>query len=329
MSIMNPNKILMLNKIKQNKEIYYSIILIVIPITLLFTAVFVSKPDIDNFVEVNNKNSALLSNTATLDMFDNIDIKGKSAIVKNLNTGEILYSKNSDLPLPLASITKVLTALTVKIDSNSNVVGISPEALSTDGESGFFPGEQFYKKDLINLTLISSSNDGAAALAIDTFNVSSNPQKEFVSEMNRVARQIGMENSYFYNETGLDNDEYTAGAHGSAADVATLFEYVLVNHPEIIEFTKEDNIYIKSINGLIHPIKNTNDIVGTLPNILASKTGYTKIAGGNLAVVIDPVLNNPIAIVVLGSTDNGRFDDVSKLAEKATEYLRTKYNSDL
>lgn len=320
----------MLSKIKQNKEIVYSVALIVLPLTLLFVAIYASRPDIDNFRKNYAATATELSSEeddflAIVDTFKNIEVRAKSAIVKDLRTGDILFAKNEDIALPLASITKVLTVLTATINSDSNVVGISPAALETEGNSGLVTGEKFYKKDLINLTLISSSNDGAAALALDTFNVSSDPQRTFVDEMNRVARDIGMKNSYFYNETGLDNDQNIAGAHGTAEDVAVLFEYVLSEYPEIIEFTKEDTLYIKSLNGLIHATKNTNDIVGKLPNTLASKTGYTDIAGGNLAVVIDPALNNPVAIVVLGSTEKGRFDDVEKLAKGVTEYYKVNY----
>jgi D-alanyl-D-alanine carboxypeptidase (penicillin-binding protein 5/6) len=318
---------MILQKIKQNKEIYYSILLIVIPLILFFTAIFVSKSDIDDFASDRQTITDLAAETAQINTFAGVKIKGKSAIVKDLKTGEILYAKNETVPLPLASITKVLTALTVATNSSTNVVGISEKALETEGESQLFSGEKFYKKDLINLTLISSSNDGAAALAIDTFSVAKDPQDEFIKEMNVLAQKIGMKDSYFYNETGLDNDEVTAGAHGSAKDVAIMFEYALSKHPEIIEFTKEGTLYIKSINGLIHTAQNTNEIVGSLPNTIASKTGFTDIAGGNLAVIIDPTLNNPVAIVVLGSTEQGRFEDVEKLASKTTDFFRVNYNS--
>jgi D-alanyl-D-alanine carboxypeptidase (penicillin-binding protein 5/6) len=314
----------MLEKIKNNKEILYLVILMVVPISVLFAAAAASKTDLQNFV--NNQNKPAEDEIGIIDTFSSVDIKGKAAVVKDLQTGEILYSKNSDLPLPLASITKVLTTLTVAINSNDNVVGISIDDFNTEGNSGIFPGEQFYRKDLINLTLISSSNDGASALAASTFNISADPKSDFIKEMNRLAREIGMDNSYFYNETGLDNDLQTAGAHGSAEDVALLFEYVIENYPEIIEFTKEETLYVKSLNGLVHPAKNTNEIVGTLPNTLASKTGYTDIAGGNLAVVIDPFLNRPFAVVVLGSTEEDRFKDVEKLSERIIEFF--KVNSD-
>jgi D-alanyl-D-alanine carboxypeptidase len=312
----------MLQKIKDNKEIVYLVTMIAVPIVILFSAAIASKPDIEKFI---SDSEITTDEVSVVDVFRGIELKAKAAVVKDLETGDILFGKNHQAPLPLASITKVLTTLTVAINSDNNIIGITPNDLNTEGNSGFFAGEQFYKQDLINLTLISSSNDGASALAANTFNVSPNPKETFVSEMNRIARSIGMRNSYFYNETGLDSDVTTAGAHGSAEDVALLFEYVLENYPEIIEFTKEETLYVKSLGGLVHSAKNTNNIVGLLPNTLASKTGYTDIAGGNLAVVIDPFLNRPVSIVVLGSTEEGRFEDVKKLADRTTDFFRENY----
>ena len=296
-----------------NKEIAYSLGLILIPVVLLFTAIFLTKPK----KEMTPIDADLVT-TEKQNVFDLISIQGRAAIVKDLNSGEILYAKNPNLPLPLASITKVLTALTTELAAVNDIFYISLNDLSTEGDSFLYPGERFYKKDLIDLTLITSSNDGASALAANTFSVD---KKKFISEMNRIASQIGMNDSFFYNETGLDNNNTTAGAHGTASDIAVLFEYVLNNFPDLLESTKEDFIRIRSITGFVHNATNTNDMVGELPNLIASKTGFTNIAGGNLAVVVDPGLNRPISIVVLGSTEQGRFNDVKLLAKKVVEYL--------
>ena len=298
--------------IKQNKEIFYSISLIVIPVAILIVSVILTKPS-DEIREIAIKEITIIEEVHESDVFENINIKARSAIVVDINTGEVLYAKNEKLPLPLASITKVLTALTTEINSSKKIFSISIFDLVTQGESLFYPGERFYKKDLIDLTLVSSSNDGASALAANTFSALNT--NDFVLEMNAIARNIGMRDSYFYNVTGLDSAETVAGAHGSAEDVATLFEYVLENYPEILESTKRENISVTSIDGLIHDIHNTNQIAGMLPNLIASKTGFTEIAGGNLVVAIDPALNRPIVIVVMGSTEQGRFEDVILLSD--------------
>ncbi len=308
----------MLQKIKQNKEIFYLIILIVIPVTILFSVtIFLKvKSNVPIIVE------EIKQNTVDKNIFADVIIEAKAAIVKDLNTGEIIYEKNKDLPLALASITKVLTALTFEINTNKEIISISDENLKELGNSLLYSGEKFYKKDIIDFTMMTSSNAASAALASNAFSGISAGNNTFVEEMNRVAKLIGMDNSYFYNVTGLDNSATSAGAHGSVNDVVTLFEYTLKNYPEILESTGKTSAVFRSIDGFVHQVENTNKIVGKLPNIIASKTGFTNIAGGNLAVVIDPALNRPVIIVVLGSTSLGRFSDVEKLAEKTEEYFK-------
>lgn len=307
--------------LRENKEIIRSIGLIVIPLALLFSFYGFTK---EKQHEPKILSPVILKNT---DPFESINIIAKSAIVKDINTGEILFDKRSDLSLPLASITKLLTVLTVDKLSNKNIVQISLDDLLTEGDSNLYPGESFTKKDLIDFTLIVSSNDGASALAANALSGLNyqNPkerQDAFIREMNKTAKLIGMEDSYFYNETGLDNSDNRAGAYGSASDVAKLFEYILENNKVLLESTSKDYSNFVSNQGLIHPATNTNEIVNSLPNLIASKTGFTDLAGGNLGVVIDPSLNRPFVIVVLGSTADGRFDDITKLSNATIDYLK-------
>lgn len=310
-------------------EIKYLIILIVIPITILFLSALLSK---NNNIETlalsttNKKNIKKQDIIQEKKLFINdIKIEAKSALVKDLNTGEVIFSKNANEILPLASLTKVLTALTAETLSSSNLYKISYDDLKQDGDNLLSVGEVFKKNDLLNFMLISSSNDAATSLASNQFldeNLSINSINKFVDQMNDIAKEIGMSNSHFLNPTGLDKNNNVAGAHGTATDVATLFEYTLKNYPHILENTKKSNLKIISENGIVHKVSNTNQEVGNLPNVLASKTGFTDLAGGNLAVIIDPALNRPIIIVVLGSTGSGRFSDVKLLSDKVIEYLK-------
>jgi D-alanyl-D-alanine carboxypeptidase (penicillin-binding protein 5/6) len=310
----------------KNKEIRYVFGLILVPVFVLFGFAFYNK-NVDQQNQTASPHTEV-SEDKEMVVFENVALLARAAIVKDLNTGEVWYSKNEKMPLPLASLTKIMTAVVAENKLQQNVVAVSWEDLQTEGESFFFLGEQFRKNDLIDLTMVSSSNDGASALAASTFAAAGLNKKDiFVSEMNDTARRIGMKDTFFLNETGLDittASSTKAGAHGSATDIATLLEYSLTNYPEIFDKTTQSFVSIKSINGFVHPATNTNEIAGELPNLIASKTGLTNIAGGNLAVVIDPALNNPIAIVVLGSTEEGRFSDVQKLADEAVRFLATK-----
>jgi len=313
-------------KLKKHKELILTSFLVFGPL-LILAVIFLS-------ANHSLKKSASVEPTEVLvkiNPFDSVQIIGRSAYIKNLTTGEILYSKNENQKLALASLTKLMTVLAAQeILDDQKTITINARDLRTEGDTALLLNEQFNLKDLIDFTLVGSSNDGAAALAFSAGSILKKQAPKniddtdlFISYMNILAQKIGLENTTFSNETGLDTNEEVASAYGSAKDVAKLFEYVLKNEPSLLEATSKDHVGIISKNGFSHQIQNTNEIVNSLPNILGSKTGFTDIAGGNLSVIIDPGLNNPISITVLGSTKDGRFQDVTKLADTTLEYLQT------
>jgi D-alanyl-D-alanine carboxypeptidase len=305
---------------KESKKVQEMMVLVLLWITpALFIIVlwFINPVDMTqpNLFSHRERSSATAKH-----IFDSIEIQGYAAIVQDMNSGEILYEKNSTIALPLASLTKIMTALvTHKMAPDLGGVFISSSAMRPlDGEK-LYVGETFPLKQLVDYTLVTSSNDGAAAIADavqKTFKENSFPDK-----MNQLAQEIGMGSTFYLNETGLDENESRAGAYGSARDVARLITYTLQEYPDAFEATKDSKIATQSVNGFIHNGANTNILAASLPNLIASKTGFTEIAGGNLAVVIDPALNRPVVIVVLGSTYDGRFTDVEALAKGVSTYF--------
>lgn len=265
--------------------------------------------------------------------FYNIDIIGKAVVVKDVTTGNILYAKNENQALPLASITKVMTAyVSSKLLDDSGSTDITSYALLTDGEYAFELGDSWPIKTLRDVTLLKSANDGAVALSIaagnslTSSNEDSSKSEAFVDEMNSIARELGLFNTTFKNSSGLDIG-LEASAVGSAYDISELFQYVLTQDRSILEATTKKELRTV-IAGDDYRYINTNKIVGEIPNLIASKTGYTDTAGGNLAVVYDSGLNHPIIIVVLGSTKEGRFDDVSKLVEATHLFFSENKNTE-
>ncbi len=260
--------------------------------------------------------------------FDSASIRAKSAIVFDILQDKVLFSKNSEEILPLASLTKILTAVTaIELLPKGTVVTLENEFLAEEGDSGLYRDEKWELNDLIDFSLIASSNDGVAAIAgaAGAFRhktlASMTNREEFILAMNSKAEEIGISQARFYNESGLDISKTVSGGYGSARDVANLFSYTLKKHPEVLYATKYSSLSIVSLNKIEHNATNTNTTIDTIPGILASKTGYTELAGGNLAIVFDPGLGRPIAIVVLGSTYDGRFQDVTTLVEKTLEYI--------
>jgi serine-type D-Ala-D-Ala carboxypeptidase (penicillin-binding protein 5/6) len=264
----------------------------------------------------------------TPNAFQKITLEAKGAIVWDVINNRELFSKNSDEPLPLASLTKVMTAVTTDGKFNDDQkIKITKEDLAPEGDSKLVVGDTWKAKDLRDFTLLTSSNDGAFALAalaesqaVNGSPTVENTQAQFIKEMNDTASKIGLSNSKFFNEHGLDREADRGGAYGSAKDMAILFEYTLKNFPEILEVTRYKNLEFTSAEKK-YSAENTNIFIDKIPNLIASKTGFTDLAGGNLVVAFDAGLNRPIIISVLGSTVEGRFTDTLKLVDATIKQL--------
>jgi D-alanyl-D-alanine carboxypeptidase len=135
------------------------------------------------------------------------------------------------------------------------------------------------------------------------------------------AKELGLTHTIFKNPTGLDLSPTEPGAVSSARDVALLLEYLITNYPDIVNGTTAEEARIYAENGVYYDIENTNNIVRDIDGIIASKTGYTDLAGGNLVIAFDVALGRTIVVVVLGSTYTGRFTDVQSLADAARSYI--------
>jgi serine-type D-Ala-D-Ala carboxypeptidase (penicillin-binding protein 5/6) len=248
---------------------------------------------------------------ARKDPFSEIQLSGKSAIVVDLSTGRTLYSQNADAQLPLASLTKLLTMYAAdKVIAPTSVITISSSSLAQDGEYGLLEGESFVYGDLARFALVSSSNDAAEAIT-EAAEVSSGQSAE--QFMSRAAQAAGLSHTKAVNGTGLDIDLTEAGAYGTARDMAKLASEFWRSSPILSEATTHTAVTAYSTQGVAHSLPNTNQTVHTIPGLKLSKTGYTDLAGGNLAIVFDAGINHPVAIVVLGSTRDARFTDVQTL----------------
>lgn len=260
--------------------------------------------------------------------FAELDLLARSAIVIDVRDARVLYEKSADEIWPLASITKLMTALVAsEIVEEGMVIPVTAAAVEQDGDSGLAAGENFSYKKLSDLLLMTSSNDGAYALSAAAGGAldSTAPDAAFVKAMNVRAKELGFNSTYFRNPTGLDITEDEAGAYGTAREVAGLMEYLLKNHPELLEATTESNKVVYNEAGGPHQALNTNRMVDAIPTAIASKTGYTTLSGGNLVVAFDAGVNHPVVAVVLGSTHQGRFSDILQLVEASRYELQ---NSD-
>ncbi|MCI0597694.1 serine hydrolase [Candidatus Parcubacteria bacterium] len=244
--------------------------------------------------------------------FDNIELSAQAAIVYDLITGEVLYEKNAQAQLPLASLTKLLT-LYVAVDALSlkTPIPMTAQAIASEGDNGFIAGEMFTLEDLAKLALVGSSNDAAAAIAEAA--AEARHATNGTALLAGAAAALGLSQTYALNGTGLDENDALSGAYGSAHDIAILAGEFLKRAPDIAKASLSASVTATSRNGFSYTLQNTNPEALSIPGLLLSKTGYTDLAGGNLAVVFDAGIAHPIAIVVLGSTKDDRFLDVNTL----------------
>ena len=263
------------------------------------------------------------------DAFEGITLSAKSVVVKDLVSRKILFSKNPDIQLPLASLTKVALVLAVVESLDPTAIVTIPYDTAPKGSAERLArGEKWRVKDIVDFTLVASSNSGADILAA----ISDKPIREKFANapegeaalwrMNRIAHELGLERTYFLNVNGLDLSSTLSGAYGSARDMAKLFSHAVATNLPAFSGTSENGLILTLPNGRGKTSAfNTNEAVGDIPGLIMSKTGITDLAGGNLAIVFDVGPAHPVVAVVLGSTREGRFEDMRALVSATQQAI--------
>ncbi|MDP3955733.1 MAG: serine hydrolase [bacterium] len=266
----------------------------------------------------NNADFAHAEIIVPTDPFRKVHLTAQAAIVYDPTSDKTLFELNARERLPLASLTKIMTAMLARSSHESATsVEISERALLPEGDQGLLAHDTWRLSALAALTLVSSSNDGAEALAeIDSREI-------FIRDMNARAEELGLKDTYFFNPTGLDVSERVGGSYGSAYDVARLLTEAVKTTPDIFENTAHSTYAAYSLYGPLE-VDNTNNRTGEFPGLIASKTGFTDLAGGNIAIMFDAGLAHPIVVVVMGSDLDKRIDEAYALANATRKYLSVK-----
>jgi len=243
-------------------------------------------------------------------------IGAKSAIIYDTGSSRFLYERNLEIKLPIASLTKILSAVVALEKLNlDDIATISESSIRVDGEKqDLYLGEKLSVRNLLKLMLIESSNDAAYALA----NYAEEKRLDFTGEMNLKAKALNMRDSFFNDPAGLDDSAYS-----TAQDLVKLVEYSL-NYKEIWDISAEKTAIIESSDERIkHSIKSTNRLLGLIKDIIGGKTGYTDGALECMILVASvPDYPGQLISIVLGSDD--RFGDTQKLVEWTRAAYRWK-----
>ena len=225
-----------------------------------------------------------------------------STLVIEPVTQKALHYKNIFDIRPIASLTKLMTALVVITEMNlQDEITVSGAAVATYGDQGGLAHEEVLSvENLLHILLIESSNDAAIALE-EYYNAYRTEQdKTFVAAMNAKAQELGLLDTFFVEPSGLNVNN-----RSTAYDLASLADYVF-QRPILRQIMSTQVIDIQSVDGVInHHLVNSNTLLGVLKGVLAGKTGYTEEAGESLILFVKKSENidDYLIYVILDSAD--------------------------
>ena len=231
---------------------------------------------------------------------------GKSAVLMEISTGQVLYEHNSHEKLPPASVTKVMTLRLIMeaIDSGKirweDTVTASETAAAKGGSQIYLKvGETMTVSDMVKSIAVSSANDCACAMAEHI----AGSESAFVGLMNQRAQELGMTDTTFVNCTGLDDAPDAQNHKTSAQDIALMSRELLKNHPDIKKFT---TIWMDTVRNGTFGLSNTNKLIRFYDGATGLKTGYTAAAGYCLSASAEREGMGLIAVVMGAETSQKR-----------------------
>ncbi len=226
-----------------------------------------------------------------------LDIRSRAAIVADANTGEVFFGKNSNEIVPIASITKLMTAMIVldaDLDMNETIrITDADVDRLRNSRSRLHIGTEMSRADLMLLMLMSSENRAASALARSYpggFNAA-------MAAMNKKARSLGMTNSYFMDSSGLHGEN-----RSTPADLIKMVQ-AAYRYSQIRTYSTMPEYHV-IVGNTVQTYRNTNQLVSSDEwDIGISKTGFINEAGRCL-VMFAKVSDNPIIIVLMNSSNS-------------------------
>lgn len=239
---------------------------------------------------------------------ENRTFTAKSALLFDRETKSIVFEQNGFERLPVASLTKLMTAM-VALDYGLPLeveAEILREEYVVGGQLLLHPGEKVTVRDLLAASLVGSANNATLAY-IRELGV---PPEEFIRQMNRKAIELGLEQTEFTDVTGLNPKNIS-----TAYEVARLADIAFTQYPIIAEFTSMPGYTMTMIgSGREHTVKNSNKLISELGQTLAgSKTGFLYESAYCLVAQGSGEAANRIAVVLGSPSDNEHFADIHRL----------------
>lgn len=233
------------------------------------------------------------------------EISARGVFIKDLTTDTILYQKDANIRLPIASTTKIATALVgVEYFKPNSVLTVKDSANIEGAKVGLISGESLSFRSVLYGMLLNSGNDAAFTIAENY----PGGVLSFVSAMNKKALDLNLPNTHFQNPAGFDDKNHFS----SASDLAKISGEALKNYQLARIFaTKETDVFSLD-KKYSHHLSNLNKLLSQVTGVLGIKTGYTSLAKENLVTLVERE-GHRILMVVLGSDD--RFGETTQLID--------------
>jgi len=234
-------------------------------------------------------------------------LHAKAAYVVDASSNRVLFQKNPEQLYPIASLTKLMTAL-VFFETHpefDRVVEITPEDVRHSSRSHIRPGEEITVRDLLHAELMSSDNVATKAL-VRTCGI---PQPAFIDRMNAMADSMGFKGAHFVEPTGLDEQNVA-----TAQAIASMLRTAASN--PIVSAIMQKQTYTFTSNRKLHRLVNTNRLLRSKWRITGGKTGFINEAGYCLATLVETPSGTEVTAVLLGAPSNRlRFAEARRLLD--------------
>lgn len=293
---------------KNDCNIIKKIIFVFLLFTILaINTVSYANIDDDEIIDINEIKKETIETVAKTT--EEPKLNARVGLIFDRNSKTILYEKNGLKQVPMASTTKIMTAIVVLENSNLNdIVTISKKAAGTGGSRlGLKINDKITVHDLLFGLMLKSGNDAAVALAEHV----GGGIEGFADMMNKKASEMGLVNSHFVTPHGLDQDKH----YTTAYELACMADYAL-NIPKFKEIVNSKSYNI-TINARSSLIGNTNELLGSLNGVYGVKTGFTNGAGRCLVTACKRYDLDIITVVLGADTKKIRTLDSIKLIEYA------------
>ena len=238
-------------------------------------------------------------------------LRAQAAMIYNPITHEVLWESDGYARRPIASITKVMTAL-VFLDETPDLtrdVVVSRRDVRRANTTYLRSGERIELGDLLHLALVASDNAAARVLA----RVSPWGTEGFVEQMNLKARELGLRSTSFADPSGLDKQNLS-----TPYDIVRMISHA-TESSTIVTIMQKNSYGFRTSRRAV-TVRNTNRLLRGRLNVIGGKTGYIDASGYCLAAVVRDSNLGPLSVVVLGARSNsGRFSEIGRLADWASE----------